>query len=80
MKLTARSGGSLIADFISRNTIQKEFITAAVRSLDQEKALSGLGVNVVHLNLKDELDVAETIRRNRSKILQFTIAIVYQID
>ncbi|KAJ4364960.1 hypothetical protein N0V83_008576 [Neocucurbitaria cava] len=59
-------GGSVLAEFVSRTSgsIPTAKINAAVRSEDQVQSLSGLGVNVIQLDLSEEADVLETILRN----------------
>ncbi|MCJ1292562.1 hypothetical protein MMC34_004113 [Xylographa carneopallida] len=56
-------GGSLVADFLaSNNVLMKEaHIIAAVRSEEQAKSLSKLGINVLQLDLTDENAVLETV-------------------
>ncbi|KAF4612842.1 hypothetical protein G7Y89_g15531 [Cudoniella acicularis] len=56
-------GGSLVADFLASNSTQfrKENITAAVRSEEQAKTLSKLGINVLQLDLTDEKVVVESL-------------------
>ncbi|KAL9110601.1 MAG: hypothetical protein Q9227_004959 [Pyrenula ochraceoflavens] len=56
-------GGSIVADFTNgdKPLIEKERIIAAVRSEEQAKALSGLGIKVLQLDLTDEKAVIETL-------------------
>jgi hypothetical protein len=61
-------GSSLVADFLASNNtlIEKEHINAAVRSEEQAKALSKLGINVLQLDLTDEKAVVESLLRHDS--------------
>ncbi|KAI1378883.1 NAD(P)-binding protein [Hypoxylon crocopeplum] len=67
-------GGSILADFISRTTslIKAVNISAAVRTEEQAKSLSKLGVNVVQVNLKDETAVREAVLGNEIDIIVHT--------
>ena len=61
-------GGSIVADFLASNNtlIKREHISAAVRSEEQAKALSKLGINVLQLDLTDEKAVVESLLRHDS--------------
>ena len=61
-------GGSLVADFLASNNalIQKQHFFAAVRSEEQAKAISSLGVNVLQLDLADETAVTNTLLKYES--------------
>ena len=63
--LTCDRGGSIVADFLaSGNTLlDKDHIIATVRSEEQAKELSKLGINVLQLNLTDEKSVMENVLR-----------------
>lgn len=67
--LTLNRGGSIVADFLAGKYfhIGKEHIYAAVRSEEQAKALSQLGINVLQLDLIDGLAVTESILRKKSE-------------
>ncbi|KAL9044052.1 MAG: hypothetical protein Q9214_002786 [Letrouitia sp. 1 TL-2023] len=62
-------GGSIVADFLAGTTvlIKKEDIFAAVRSKEQAKALTNLGINVLQLDLTDETSVAENLLGHDSR-------------
>jgi hypothetical protein len=61
-------GGSLIADFLASNNPlpKKQNIIAAVRSEEQAKALSKLGISVLQLDLNDEEAVVGRILQHNS--------------
>lgn len=61
-------GGSVVADFLAGKNIriEKEHICVAVRSKEQAKALSKLGINVLQLDLTDEKTVVESLLRCES--------------
>lgn len=50
----------------SNALIKKDRIVAAVRSEEQAKALSNLGITVVQLDLTDENAVIETVHQQNS--------------
>jgi LmbE family N-acetylglucosaminyl deacetylase len=54
-----------VADFLTSGSplIKEQKIIAAVRSQEQADALSGLGVDVLQLDLRDEEAVTESILR-----------------
>ncbi|MCJ1457103.1 hypothetical protein MMC28_007469 [Mycoblastus sanguinarius] len=56
-------GGSIVADFLADTNIliEKEQMSAAVRSEEQAKTLSKLGINVLQLDLTDEKAVVESL-------------------
>ncbi|MCJ1432429.1 hypothetical protein MMC27_001785 [Xylographa pallens] len=58
-------GGSIVADFLANNNnlIRKAHIVAAVRSEEQAKSLSKLGITVLQLDLTDENAVVEALLR-----------------
>ena len=58
----------MVADFLanSNSLIKKEHISAAVRSEEQAKVLSKLGINVLQLDLTDENAVVEALLRHDS--------------
>ncbi|XXG95183.1 hypothetical protein Hte_001443 [Hypoxylon texense] len=64
-------GGSLLAELVSRqdSPIKTLNFSAAVRSEEQAKSLSKLGVNVVQVDLRDEAAVSEVILRNEIDIV-----------
>ncbi|KAI9656895.1 MAG: hypothetical protein M1821_003534 [Bathelium mastoideum] len=64
-------GGSLVADFLaSSNTLlDKEHISAAVKSEEQASALSKSGVNVLRLDLTNEKDVVESVLHHKINII-----------
>ena len=59
-------GGSLVADFLARKNadIEKAHVIAAVRSEEQAKALSQLGITVLQLDLADEKAVIESLMQH----------------
>ncbi|KAI2628092.1 NAD(P)-binding protein [Hypomontagnella submonticulosa] len=67
-------GGSLLAELISHPSgpVKATKITAAVRSEDQVRSLSKLGVNVVRVDLNDETAVKEAVLRNDIDIVVHT--------
>ncbi len=69
-ELISCSGGSVLADFMSRTSgpIKVGNIYAVVRSDDQVKALSKLGVKVVQFDLSDEQRALDIIVSNDSAI------------
>jgi hypothetical protein len=60
------SGGSLVADFVASKKIDRKNITATVRSEEQAKILSKLGINVLQLDLADEKAVVENVLAHNS--------------
>ena len=62
-----------MADFLAGSTplLQKHQIHAAVRSDEQAKAVSKLGIDVLQLDLKDEAAVFEAISSRKSMGLAF---------
>ncbi|KAK9779764.1 putative NAD-dependent epimerase/dehydratase domain-containing protein [Seiridium cardinale] len=64
-------GGSIVADFLSKDNaaLGREHIHAAVRSDDQAKALSALGVNVLRLDLTDEKSVVDNLLSHKIRIV-----------
>jgi uncharacterized protein YbjT (DUF2867 family) len=64
------SGGSLVAEFISRKSgpIKEANSSAAVRSEEQAESLSKLGVNVIQIDLSDEASMAEALLHNESAL------------
>ncbi|KAF2643543.1 NAD(P)-binding protein [Massarina eburnea CBS 473.64] len=69
-------GGSIIADFLTRNVIPKEHIHAAVRSEEQASALSTLNVNVVRLDLSNEEAILELLTSNSIDIIIHTASAI----
>lgn len=67
--LTTRSGGSIIADFLSSSSpvLKRSCIFAAVRSDEQAKLLSELGINVLQLDFKAGKAVAESLVQHKSE-------------
>ncbi|KAL9609303.1 MAG: hypothetical protein Q9167_005921 [Letrouitia subvulpina] len=67
-------GGSLVADLLANTNIpiEKEDIIAAVRSEEQAKTLTNLGINVLQLDLTDETSVAENLLRHDIRIVVHT--------
>ncbi|RDW59919.1 hypothetical protein BP6252_13006 [Coleophoma cylindrospora] len=67
-------GGSLVADFLARNSplIKKDQIHAAVRSDEQAEALSKLGIHVLQLDLTNEDAVVESVLRHNISIVVHT--------
>ncbi|KAI0881295.1 NAD(P)-binding protein [Annulohypoxylon maeteangense] len=63
-------GGSVLAEFISRtkSPIKAANLHAAVRTEEQVKALSKLGVNVIQLDLSDEASVITAVLQNEIDI------------
>lgn len=61
-------GGSLVADLLANKDtrVENERIIAAVRSEEQAKALSDLGINVLQLDLTDEKVVVESLLHHNS--------------
>ena len=57
-----------MADFLSSDNalIKSSSISAAVRSSEQAKALSGLGINVLQLDLSEEQAVIVTLLKHES--------------
>lgn len=63
----AKRGGSIVSDLLSKHPeITKDQIVAAVRTDEQAKALSTLGVNVLKLDLSDEQAVIDEISSHKS--------------
>lgn len=62
-------GGSVLAALASNNDskVEKQDITAVVRSDEQVKALSKLGVKVLKLDLNDETGLKAAIIDNESE-------------
>jgi hypothetical protein len=58
----------MLADFLTRSDslIEKNNISAAVRSEEQANILSKLGINVLKLDLTDEKAVVEGLLSNNS--------------
>ena len=58
----------MLADFLARSDslIEKNNISAAVRSEEQANILSKLGINVLKLDLTDEKAVVEGLLSNNS--------------
>ena len=75
-------GGSLVTDFLANNNtlINKENIIAAVRSEEQAKSLSELGINVLQLDLTDEEAVVESLSRQNSTKVSTNRSNVGRID
>jgi hypothetical protein len=64
------SGGSIVADFISRTSgpIKEATISTTVRSDEQVQALSNLGINVIKLDLSDKQAVLDAVLGNESRL------------
>ncbi|SCV58118.1 uncharacterized protein FFB14_15460 [Fusarium fujikuroi] len=63
-------GGSMVADLLSKHPeITKDQIVAAVRTDEQAKALSTLGINVLKLNLSDEQAVINEISSHKISVI-----------
>ncbi|KAI0149688.1 NAD(P)-binding protein [Hypoxylon sp. NC0597] len=67
-------GGSLLAEFLSRTSdpIKSANISAAVRTEEQVRSLSKLGVNIIQVDLSDETAVNEAVLRNEIDIIVHT--------
>ena len=65
--LTSRSGGSLVADFLANNVLDKDHLLAAVRSEGQAQALSMFGIQVLRLDLTDEASVVQNVTQHNGK-------------
>ncbi|KAI0514845.1 hypothetical protein F5B22DRAFT_636918 [Xylaria bambusicola] len=66
-------GGSVVATLISEKThFPKNKVFAAARTEEQVQALQPLGINVLHLNLQDEQEVAEAIFQNEIDLVIHT--------
>ncbi|KAI1010769.1 hypothetical protein LB503_005009 [Fusarium chuoi] len=63
-------GGSIVSDLLSKHPeITKDQIVAAVRTDEQAKALSTLGVNVLKLDLSDEQAVIDEISSHKTSVI-----------
>ncbi|KAI0837093.1 NAD(P)-binding protein [Hypoxylon sp. FL0890] len=67
-------GGSILAEFICRASgpIKTANISAAVRTEEQVRSLSKLGVNIIQVDLSDEAAVSEAVLRNEIDIIVHT--------
>ena len=68
-RVTFNRGGSLIADFLASNNslFERNQITAAVKSEEQAKCLSKLGVIILRMDLNDEKAISESLLQRRSR-------------
>lgn len=66
--LIHHSGGTLIADFLARTSgpVNAANISTAVRTEEQARVLSSLGINVIKVDLDEETAVIEAVLRNNS--------------
>ncbi|KAF5621008.1 hypothetical protein F25303_12355 [Fusarium sp. NRRL 25303] len=63
-------GGSIVADLLSKHPeVTKDQIVAAVRTDEQAKALSTLGINVLKLDLSDEQAVIYEISSHKISVI-----------
>ncbi|VUC32934.1 unnamed protein product [Clonostachys rosea] len=64
-------GGSVVATLIARTTgpVKKINISTIIRSDDQAKALSKLGINVIQTDLSDEKAILEAVLNNEIDII-----------
>ncbi|CZR68672.1 uncharacterized protein PAC_18571 [Phialocephala subalpina] len=67
----AAGGGSLVADFLAGDStvVQKDQIIAAVRTKEQAKALSNIGINVLQVDLNDETAVIECVLQHEINLV-----------
>ncbi|CAI7655918.1 unnamed protein product [Penicillium glandicola] len=66
-------GGSIVADFLAKNiSINVDQLIAVVRSEDQAKSLSNLGVHVLQLDLTDEDAVVKSVLLHNINIVIHT--------
>ncbi|KAI1016791.1 hypothetical protein LB504_007046 [Fusarium proliferatum] len=63
-------GGSIVADLLSKHPeVTKDQIFAAVRTDEQDKVLSTLGINVLKLDLSDEQAVINEISSHKISVI-----------
>lgn len=68
--LTERSGGSVLAELLSKQygNIQASDLSTTIRSTEQANALSKLGMNVFQVDLNDEASLTDVVVRNESEL------------
>ncbi|CAJ2501453.1 Uu.00g043060.m01.CDS01 [Anthostomella pinea] len=67
-------GGSIVADFLALNSdvIKAANISATVRTDEQARSLSSLGINVLQVDLTDQTAVAEAVQANKIHMIIHT--------